>query len=300
MRRIAFFILSVMLCSAVGYSVDSLTIEGSVIDKVTGQPIECKIMFCDQIGEELVSRKQSCYTEDGKFSLFLYLRPDKSAGHYAIYVSSVSEEIHPYSGQPVPVNSGMYVSRYIPVEIPDSSHTLVLPPIELERVVYSDMTWPYKLSGKQRSGSLFVDDQPFKIEGKVFAQNTKKHWVFECVLCEQNGNEVVVTPYSCIADSENFTLNLPGRPRKGNYALRVMSVRNYIDPLSGEPTVIGSLMFVTKYVPVEIPDSGNVVKIPDIEMDRVVTELTEWPYPLPEKLIRMEREDMEFNNSIAL
>lgn len=135
----------------------------------------------------------------------------------------------------------------------------------------------------------------FTIEGKVIDIENRKPIEAQLTFCEQIGDEIVALKQACYTENGKFKLVLPERPDKriGNYALLVISVKDYIDPQTGKPGKTGSLLYVSRFAAVDIPDTGDVCIMPDIEMDRVIFENEVWPYPLPEKLIELERECRE-------
>lgn len=146
---------------------------------------------------------------------------------------------------------------------------------------------------------VYADDtvtasESFTIEGKVVAKATHKPVEAQLHFCEQIGDDPIQLKENCYTDKNgNFSLVLPKRPDKnaGNYALMALSVRDGICPLTGEPRKVGWNIYVTRFAAVDIPCTGNVCKIPDIEMEKVVFNDHRWPYELPAKLIEMERED---------
>lgn len=134
----------------------------------------------------------------------------------------------------------------------------------------------------------------FTIEGTVVVKGTNIPVEAELTFCHQTGNDRArSTAQRCYTDNNGkFSLVLPERPNKeaGNYALLVISVKDGVNSFTGEPCKKESLLYVTHFVPIALPDSGNVCRMPVIEMERVVYGNPEWPFELPVKQ-NISRED---------
>lgn len=154
MKRSILFYLVLLISSDAAYSDNKelvrepFTIQGMVVSKETGKPIEANCAFCAQIGENLIDCVKSVLTDEGRFTLVLPEKPDKEIGHYALYVSSLMDAPNPKTGQIEKVQSFRYITRFFPINIPDTGNVCIMPILEMEKVKYVDETWPYELPAR--------------------------------------------------------------------------------------------------------------------------------------------------------
>ena len=125
---------------------------------------------------------------------------------------------------------------------------------------------------------------------------TKKPIDVACYLCHQEGDHWVELREKAYSENGTVKFELPEKPVGHYIALYPTSVKEAVDS-NGYIYMRGTIDYLPKFVGVDLPDSGNVYTMPVIELERCkdANEYYErsgegWPYPIPQKLIDMERE----------
>lgn len=130
---------------------EQFVITGTVVDRISHKPVNAEVVFCEQIGEKLINFyfDDKSYTDkNGEFKLNLSKRPDKTLGNFALRLYSMRDTINKQTGDTIKVSWQIYITRYAAVDVPDSGNIYKMPVIEMDRVVYQDNEWPYKLPQK--------------------------------------------------------------------------------------------------------------------------------------------------------
>lgn len=130
---------------------EQFVISGTVVDRISQKPVNAEVVFCEQIGEEIINFyfDDKSYTDkNGEFKLKLPKRPDKTLGNYALRLYSMRDDINKETGDTIKVSWQIYITRYAAVEIPDSGNICNMPTIGMDRVVYQNDVWPYELPQK--------------------------------------------------------------------------------------------------------------------------------------------------------
>lgn len=142
-----------------------------------------------------------------------------------------------------------------------------------------------------------LSDSTYTIIAKFVDKETEIPVEVLCTLCHQIGDEPIELREETFSEKGEIRLDLPKKSSEHPIAILPCPVKIEIDN-NGDTIRHFTTGYYSRYVPVALPDSGNVCILPIIKLEPCNDPKeyywecirTPWPYPLPQKLIDLERE----------